>query len=138
MRLRMRRVGGVLPEVALPTGVALRTFVPGDRDDVCRLLETGTFGAWPAERFDALFTHAVDHLEPDSVHIAVAAGRVIGHCCLMVRDEPEGRVGKLGWVATHPNWRGRGIGRAVCVEALRDAERRGLGTVVLDTENFRG
>lgn len=138
LRLRMRRESVPLPrDVALPDGVALRTFVPSDAAGLRSLLESGTFGTWPAQRLDALFEHTVDRLDEDGVHLALVGGIPIGHCCLMVRSEPDETVGKLGWVVVHPDWRGKGIGRAVCVAALRDAERRGLATVILNTEDFR-
>jgi len=139
VRLGMCRHRAEPPEaVALPAGCVLRTFDPGDHDALCRLLETGVFGTWDAGRLAALFESTVDHLTPDRTHLAVMDGKLVGHCCLMVRDSPDGPVGKLGWVVVHPDWRGHGIGRSVCVAALRTAARFGLDTVVLDTEDFRG
>ncbi len=138
LRLRMRREEQPLPRFPqLPDTVELRTYQHSDGPGLRALLETGTFGAWSAERLDALFVHAIDRLDENAVHLALHGGVPIGHCCLMVRDEPEGTVGKLGWVVVHPDWRGKQIGRAVCVAALHDAHRRGLGTVILNTEDFR-
>lgn len=138
LRLRMRRHGQPLPRFPqLPDHVELRTYRQSDGPGLRALLETGTFGAWPAERLDALFVHAVDRLDEHGIHLAVHDGVPIGHCCLMVRDESEATVGKLGWVVVHPNWRGKQIGRAVCVAALHDANGRGLDTVLLNTEDFR-
>lgn len=138
VRLRMRRAGIAPPAApAPPAGCTLRTYLPEDRDALCRLLETGVFGTWDAERLDALFASDVDRLTPERVHLAIAAGQPVGHCCLMVRQAPQGLVGKLGWVVVHPRWRGRGIGRWVCGAALRNAAEHGLDTVVLDTEDFR-
>jgi mycothiol synthase len=126
------------PESApLPDGVHLRTVQPTDTAALCRLLETGTFGSWPTQRLDALFDHEIDRLSPRHVHLATHGNVLVGHCCLMVRDEPEGTVGKLGWVVAHPDFRGQGIGRAVCVAALQSAHQLGLGTVILNTEDFR-
>ena len=138
LRLRMRREGMPPPESApLPDSIHLRTFQPADTEALCRLLETGTFGSWPTQRLDALFDHEIDRLSPRHVHLATHGNDLVGHCCLMVRDEPEGTVGKLGWVVVHPRFRGQGIGRAVCTAALQSAHQLGLETVILDTEDFR-
>ena len=138
LRLRMRREG-MPPSAAvpLPSGVHLRTFQSSDTEALCRLLETGTFGSWPTHRLDALLDHEIDRLSPSHVHLATYGNDLVGHCCLMVRDEPEGTVGKLGWVVAHPDFRGQGIGRAVCAAALLDAKRLALDTVILNTEDFR-
>jgi len=138
LRLRMRRERQPVPGLPkLTDNVELRTFQHSDAPGLRALLETGTFGTWPAERLEALFVHEIDRLDERGIHLAIFGGIPIGHCCLMIRGEPEGTVGKLGWVVVHPDWRGKQIGRAVCVAALHDADRRGLGTVVLNTEDFR-
>jgi predicted GNAT family N-acyltransferase len=63
-----------------------------------------------------------DGRDPEATHVvALEDGRVIGTCRLLLRGE----VARLGRLAVERDRRGRGIGRAILVEA--DELARGLG-----------
>ena len=58
-----------------------------------------------------------------------------------VCPEPDGtsvaEVGVLDYVVTHPDHRGKGLGRATCTEVARFLVAQGCKTVSLDTDDWR-
>ena len=65
-----------------------------------------------------------------ALHLVAAAGpRVIGTCRLVGGGRQE--TWRLGRMAVARDWRGRGVGGAILVEAHRQAALRGVRRVVL-------
>lgn len=77
---------------------------------------------WPHRPTVADCTIDIDH-RPDAIHLgAVLDGQIIGVCSLFQMDTPklsQVRQYRLRAMATHPEFRGTGAGRALVEEALR-------------------
>ena len=74
-----------------------------------------------------------DGRDPESTHIvAVADGRVIGTCRLLLR----GNVARLGRLAVEPDLRGRGVAGAILQEADRVAVRQGADRIALHAQTY--
>ncbi len=63
-------------------------------------------------------------------YVWVEGGRLIGNVTL-TRDDPTRKVWTIANVAVHPNYRRRGIGRALMQQAIAHVEQRGGGLVAL-------
>jgi len=83
---------------------------------------------------DALATHrATGDFRAGAWHLALEAKEAVG---VVLASEVEGR-GDLVYLGVVPEARGRGVGRALLGQAIRDTARMGLPvlTVAVDTEN---
>jgi len=124
-----------IPSPVLPEGVWVRT-VAGEHEAVLRA--TAQYGAFESEApFDRYlqrymnFMHSpVYDLERDIVSI-LPDGRIGSFCIVWV--DPVNQVGLFEPVGTLPDYRGRGLGKAVVLEGLRYLQRQGMRTAILCT-----
>jgi mycothiol synthase len=72
--------------------------------------------------------------QPDLDLVAVEAlGRVAGFCIAWLNAQ-GGQIEPLG---VHPEYRGRGLGRALLAEGIRRLQGRGVGRILAATDDFR-
>jgi len=110
----MRRPGRTVDPPLWPEGVSLRPFEPGERDIA---LFTDVFNrSWKEEdhgillSIDDVRTHfANGTVDPRAMFFAEAAGSPIG----FVRGALHATRGEVAVLGVVPEWRGRGIGRAL-------------------------
>lgn len=130
--------------------LTVRAAAEADVDEVVRLAElmfgavgydiTDTSWLTPArevlrERLgDDAMAVVVDHPAAGGRLIASGAGSIARR--LPVPSNPSARVGYVQWVATDPEWRGRGLARAVMTELLRWFAARDVAIVELHTSEF--
>lgn len=134
-----------LPEVHLPDGVTLRSFVPGRDDDEFLRVNNAAFdwhpeqGGWShrelAERA------AEGWFDPAGFLLALDRdGRLLGYHWTKVHpataDEPA--LGEVYVLGVDPAAHGRGLGRVLTLAGLHHLRDRGLGTVLLYVEADNG
>jgi mycothiol synthase len=121
-----------IPAPAWPDGVEVRTFREEDAHEVKDLLDLAykeEFHHTPAafenwRRFmleDRMF-------DPEAWFLAVAEGRIVAAAL----NWDEGYVKDL---VVHPDWRGRGLGKALMLQTFGEFSRRGLRRVTLKTDS---
>ncbi|WP_093861438.1 mycothiol synthase [Streptomyces sp. TLI_053] len=145
---QMRRTGQQTEEAALPAGIELRTFRPGEDDADWLRLNALAFahhpeqGSWTAE--DLADRLAEPWFDPAGFFLATRDGRPVGFHWTKVHPatatEPE--LGEVYVVGVDPAEQGSGLGRALTAAGLRHltgraAGERGLDTVLLyvDADN---
>ncbi len=131
---------GPVPEPKWPAGVAVRTFEPGDEEEVHALIQEAF-----SDNYGHVHTGLADwrsvmmdreSFDPEQWFLAVAGGRVAG-AALCPHYPDQGWVRQLG-VAR--DWRGKGVGTALLQHAFREFARRGkpLAGLVVDSHNRSG
>jgi len=123
---------GEVPPPVWPDGVAVRTFREEDAPEVKDLLDLAykdefhhhpmSFENW--RRFmleDPMF-------DADAWFLAVAGGKIVGAAL----NWDEGYVKDL---VVHPDWRGRGLGKALMLQTFAEFSRRDLPRVTLKTDS---
>ncbi|MBD0673556.1 mycothiol synthase [Streptomyces sp. CBMA156] len=145
---QMRRTGAQTEEVAVPEGIELRTFRPGEDDAEWLRLNALAFahhpeqGSWTGQ--DLAERIAEPWFDPAGFFLATRAGTVVGFHWTKVHPatatEPE--LGEVYVVGVDPAEQGSGLGRALTAAGLRHLTgtgpgERGLETVLLyvDADN---
>jgi predicted dehydrogenase/RimJ/RimL family protein N-acetyltransferase len=124
------------PDLILPADYVLRPLDSAERQDYVELMHAAGFPDWPMERFAWVDQAAL----PDGHFVVVhrPSGRIVATALAAHRPSPVHPAGgELGWVATHPEHRGRGLACAACAAALRRLRGAGYGRIYLLTDDFR-
>ncbi|MEU9047080.1 MULTISPECIES: mycothiol synthase [unclassified Kitasatospora] len=139
---QMRRTGRQTEEAAVPEGIVLRTFRPGEDDAEWLRLNALAFahhpeqGAWTEQ--DLAERIAEPWFDPAGFFLATREGRAVGFHWTKVHPagatEPE--LGEVYVVGVDPAEQGSGLGRALTTAGLRHLTgsgpgERGLETVLL-------
>ena len=124
---------------ALPDGITIRPFRPGDEDATYRLTEDA-FNEWPERRprgYDEWARYNIDRpaFAPAFSPLAFDGDRLVGAVLSLDRDRTEGYVHS---VAVHRKYRHRGIARALLRQAFLGFHRQGRRTCALWTHSGTG
>ena len=123
----------LLPEVTLPQGYVLRGYLPGDEDGWAAVLRLGGFTDWERDRID---TFLVGPERREGSRVVSLDGQIVAATFASRGNRPAGS-GVLDFVVSHPDHRGKGLGRAVCTAVLRFLVDRGYAAVTLQTDDWR-
>ncbi|MEO8290763.1 MAG: GNAT family N-acetyltransferase [Gaiellaceae bacterium] len=119
--------------VAWPEGVAVRTFRDDDAPAVKDLLDKA-YAAEPGHMplsFEDWKTLMLGDpsFDPEAWFLVVADERIVGGAL----NWKEGYVKDL---VVHPDWRGRGLGKALMLQTFAEFARRGIERVTLKTDSI--
>jgi mycothiol synthase len=126
---------------APPPGIHIRPYAMGRDDKAAYRLIEDAFGEWP-DRAPATFdewaglTVARDSFRPELSPLAFDGDRLVGAALVLSTVDPG--EGQIYQVATHRDYRGRGIARTLLGEAFGGFYRAGCRTCVLSTNSFTG
>lgn len=124
-----------LPETAIPGGFKVRSSA-GEADALARArAQYGAFGSThPLETYAERFRRFMQSsaYDPELDVIAVAPDGQVGAFCIVWPD-PVNKIGLFEPVGTHPDFRRRGLGKAVMSEALRRLCERGMTEACVST-----
>ncbi|MEU2614418.1 mycothiol synthase [Micromonospora sp. NPDC007271] len=142
-----RPLAAALPEPALPDGVQLRAFRPGEDDEAWLALNNAAFAEHPEQgrwtREDLRVRLAEPWFDPAGFLLAVdsATGRLLGFHWTKVHERPgSARMGEVYVLGVDPSAHRGGLGRALTVAGLAHLrDQRGLDRVMLyvDESNAR-
>lgn len=119
----------------LAQGYALHVSDGGEPERHVRLMRAAGFENWSEERLQAALRLC---LPGGFFLIKTADGDVVATA--MATHNPSDRHpfgGEIGWVASHPHHRGKGLGLAVSVAATRRFLDAGYRRIYLRTDDFR-
>ena len=128
------RPAPTLPSV--PSGYTLRTYREGDKDAYIQLMRRAGFETWDELRaqrvFGTMLLAGLFFIVHDATGalVATAAAQVIPR-----EHHPFGA--ELGWVASDPDHRGKGLGYIVCAAATRRLLAAHPPTMYLLTDDSR-
>ncbi len=132
---RMRRpLSAPLPPSDLPSGVRLRTFVPGQDEEAWLAVNAAAFahhpeqGAWT--RDDLMAREREPWFDPEGFFLAVRDDKLAGFHWTKVHDAAE-PLGEVYVVGVDPSQQGTGLGKALTIAGLDHLRSRGLAQVML-------
>lgn len=111
--------------------ITVNEFNPGDSQQLQTWLAlvTKSFGITPADEFGNFIGYLIERARPGILHFYNAYYQDTPAGTSLLIDHPE--VAGLHWVATLPEYRGKGLGYAVSHRPLVDAKIRNLTEAVL-------
>jgi mycothiol synthase len=121
---------------ALPERYVIRQFRDGDEGSYRSLMDLAGFGVWDNARIAAVRRRLI----PGGFFVIEDAGTgqiVATAQCTHAPTERHPEGGELGWVASHPEHRGKGLGRTVCACATQRLRDAGYRRIYLSTDDFR-
>jgi mycothiol synthase len=124
---------GEIEAASWPEGVSVRSFREEDSSELKDLLDL----AYSADPYDnpmtleqwRRFMLEDPSFDPDVWFLAVAGDEIVGAAL----NWKEGYVKDL---VVHPEWRGRGIGKALLLETFGEFARRGILRITLKTDSI--
>jgi mycothiol synthase len=137
---QMRRdLAAALPDVELPDGVHLRTFVPGTDEPAWLAVNARAFASHPEQggidAVDLARRTGAEWFDPRGFFLAERDGRLVGfHWTKVHTGAGEDRVGEVYVVGVDPQAQGGGLGRALTLAGLHHLRDRGLSEVLLYVE----
>lgn len=140
-KMRMTTAGADLPEAALPEGVSIRTFVPGQDEDAWLAANRAAFAHHPEQgsltRADLEARMAEDWFNPAGFLLAEdRQGRLLGFHWTKVHPKhgQHPAMGEVYAVGVAPEAQGMGLGKALTVAGIRYLQGLGLHAVMLYTD----
>lgn len=137
MRIDLR---GELPPPALPPGVELRPFVPGEEVMLTQLVNDVFSEHWGEGQHTLQSIQAEvsqSAFDASLLLFAEADGQAIGYVWSWVdaaRIAGGDACAYIGDLGVRMAYRGRGLGRALLLRALRDVQQRGMAAAELDVD----
>lgn len=124
------------PEVKVPNGYTLRTYQPGDEPGFYKVMDLAGFTGWD----DTVLQPWLLKILPDGWFLIEhdVSGEIVATA--MANHHPQELhpfAGELGWVAGHPDHKGKGLGMAVCGSAVRRLLRGSYKHLYLNTDDWR-
>jgi mycothiol synthase len=141
---RMRRpLSGPLAEPALPEGVSLRRFVPGQDEEDWILLNARAFAGHPEQgrwvRADLERREGEPWFDTDGFFLAQRHGRLVGFHWTKIHPpaagHQDGVVGEVYVLGVDPSEQGTGLGRALTLAGLQYLRSCGVPDVMLYVES---
>lgn len=135
-----RSLNEPIPLPTLPSGFVLRTVAGESEADALAALHRAAFGTPHMTVEERLAMMRVPDYDPSLDLVIVAPdGRLAAYClCSVCREENEqtGRNdGSTDPLATHPDWKRRGLGKALLLAGMRLLKSRGVDCAVLGTSS---
>jgi mycothiol synthase len=135
--VRPARLRGASPDVRASAGYELCR-LDGDADGATflALMRRVELGTWD----DARLTRVRETILPGGWMWVVEQGNGALVATAMAQDNPSpdlGLDGEVGWVASDPDHRGRGLGRLVVAAAVARLEAAGYQHIYLKTDDHR-
>jgi len=136
--------------VALPDGIAIRTFKPGADDKALVTAYREAFAdhygilRQPFETDLEEWRHLMQEDDFDAslwfLAYAIEDGAIVGLCACYTEAPGDPARGLINDLGVRPAWRRRGIGQAMLLHAFGELHRRGIEGAVLtvDSENRTG
>jgi mycothiol synthase len=120
----------------VPDGYSMRTYHEGDKEQYIRLMRSAGFDTWDETRFQDVI--ATMHTQGLFFVVHDATQALVATSAAQSKERefyPNG--GELGWVAAHPDHRGKGLGYVVCSAVTRRLLAEDHPFLYLLTDDFR-
>jgi mycothiol synthase len=139
--LQLLQLNLPVPEVAVPDGASLRTFVPGFDEGGWLAQNNAAFadhpeqGAWLLDDLQERIREP--WFDPSGFLLLEIGGRIAASCWTKVHELHPDRFGEIYVISVDPQYQGHGLGRVMLSQGLVSLRRRGVHRAILfvDADN---
>ena len=139
--LQLLRINLPVPEVPVPEGFVLRTFVAGFDESAWLDQNNAAFadhpeqGAWLLDDLEARIHEP--WFDPSGFLILESDGRIAASCWTKVHELHPDRFGEIYVISVDPQFQGHALGRVMLSQGLRSLRQRGVHRAILfvDADN---
>ena len=125
-----------LPEISVPEGYELRTWLTGDETAWCDIMNTGIGTGWTEEKCRRELTETGLFLQ-DGCFFVTRSGKGVATACAYDNPPVGVNAAQVHMVCAKPAHRGRGLGRLVTLAVLHYMRDHGYESAFLGTDDFR-
>ena len=125
-----------LPEIVVPEGYALRTYLPGDEIAWCRIMEGNVGRNWTEEKWKTLILQDA-RFDPENLFLATHRGEPVASGCAWRLGTGDPEVGVFHMIATLEAHRGKGLGHLLNAAILHRLRTLRFQRARLSTDDFR-
>ena len=130
-----------VPEVHVPDGATLRTFIAGFDEGEWLAQNNAAFadhpeqGAWLLDDLEARIHEP--WFDPSGFLLLEIDGHIAASCWTKVHELHPDRFGEIYVISVHPEYHGQGLGRVMLAQGLSSLRHRGVQRAVLfvDADN---
>jgi mycothiol synthase len=139
--LQLLHINLPVPEVRVPDGALLRTFVAGFDEGAWLAQNNAAFadhpeqGAWLLDDLEARIHEP--WFDPSGFLILEIDGRIAASCWTKVHELHPDRFGEIYVISVDPSFQGHGLGRVMLSQGLQSLRQRGVHRAILfvDADN---
>ncbi len=120
----------------VPGGFELHRFVPGDEESLCALQNRAFAGSWgfrPNTVAEIRYQVNIGGGHPEGILFLSDGERQVGYCWTMAHPAESGK-GQIKMIGVVPEYRGRGLGRALLVAGVSYLRGRGMKEIELTVD----
>lgn len=127
-----------VPEIGVPEGATLRTFVPGFDEGEWLAQNNAAFadhpeqGAWLLDDLEARIHEP--WFDPSGFLLLEIDGHIAASCWTKVHELHPDRFGEIYIISVHPDFQGRNLGRVMVTQGLDALRKKGVTTAILFVE----
>ena len=124
-----------LPEISIPEGYDLRTYLPGDEAAWCRIMEGNVGRNWTDEKWKEQIVQDA-RFDPGNLFFTTHEGEPVASGCAWRRQD-DSEVGELHLIAALESHRGKGLGNLINAAILHRLKTLEFQSAHLLTDDFR-
>lgn len=136
---QMRWKADGVPNAELPEGFSLCLFRPGRDEEALTQLQNAAFGdTWgfcPNTVEEISARARLSRVDPDGIILVMDGGRPAAYNWTLRASNEAGSTGSIAMTGVHPDYRGRGLGRAVVVAGMKHLRGRGVDGIELEVDS---
>lgn len=136
---QMRWEGDQAPSAELPDGLWLRTFVLNQDEATLTELQNLAFGEnWGFSPNTLEEIHArvrLDRCDPEGIIFIIDGDRPAGYNWTLISSNGTASTGFISMTGVHPDYRGRGMGRAVVAAGMEYLHAKGVDGIELEVDS---
>ena len=137
LRMQITKIEDLPDKTPLP-GYSTRTYRKGDDASWINILQEA-FGEKLMEPPEKILNEILKKpdFDPESFLLAIFEDEPVGTVVALTVPVGETKVGYINLLSVVPTHQGKRLGKVLTLEALRYFKRKGLESVLLDTDDFR-
>ncbi|MDA0769516.1 MAG: hypothetical protein BZY79_03815 [SAR202 cluster bacterium Casp-Chloro-G4] len=136
---QMQWLGDVRPSPSLPDGYSIRPFEIGKDEETLTQLQNVAFGenwGFSPNTVDQISARVrLDRMTPDGILFITDNGQPAAYNWTMISASESKATGFISMTGVHPDYRGKGLGRAIVAAGMQYLKAQGVDSIELEVDS---